>query len=324
MTSKELQLSARGDEVFAALAGRFPDARKWRLLFEQPLDGRRFAAIRAALLAYVSRVLGSDDVLEERALLHKLIERRPDLPSYTRGGMLAPTREQTLELNLLHRSVANALGDFELDEHIDGIDLPINVRLVYGDVDETRASAPFSSTKVHSDIWAGVPPDAAVVVLPVLGDIENLYIECYELPREQELSAMRALQDYDEGRPSGSLVAYGDCTMKLGHLYVADARLLHKTVRRKRAGVRLSIDFRFRYNDAAYRALTPPIERGGPDSVDSRVPYSRWRGVAEDTLIVFSDTLDDLRERRSVVSSSPVNSAEYRLLPLAKPGEGRP
>jgi hypothetical protein len=323
MTNEALRMSERGDAVFAALARQFPTASKWRLLIEQQLDARRFAAIRGALLAYVSRVLGSSDVLDEPAALQALLERRADLPSYTQGGMLAPTREQTLEFNLLHRSVVNALAEYDLDGQIEGIDLPINVRLVYGDVDEARAKAPFSSTKLHSDIWAGIPPDAAVVVLPVLGDIETLTIECYEMPREQELLAMRAMRDYDEGRPIEPSVAYSDCSMKHGHLYVADARLLHKTVRRKRGGVRLSIDFRFRYRDAGYRALTPAIERGGPDSVDCRVPYSQWCSAATDSLIVFSDTLESLRRRRSAASSSPVNLAEYRLLPLATAGDGR-
>jgi len=323
MTNNGLQLSERGDAVFAALAGQFPSATKWRLLFEQQLDARRFAAIRVALLAYVSRVLGSNDVLDEPAVLQALLERRADLPSYTQGGMLAPTREQTLEFNMLHRSVVGALREFDLDQHIDGIDLPINVRLVYGDVDDARAKAAFSSTKLHSDIWAGIPPDAAVVVLPVLGDIETLTIECYEMPREQELMAMRAMRDYDEGRTIEPAVAYDGCSMKLGHLYVADARLLHKTVRRKRAGVRLSIDFRFRYRDAGYRALTPKIERGGPDSADCRVPYSQWCSAATDSLILFSDTLESLRKRRSAASSSPVNLAEYQLLPLTAAAEGR-
>lgn len=323
MTSNALQVSERGDAVFAALARQFPTATKWRLLFEQRLDAQRFAAIRAAMLAYVSRVLGSDDVLDEPAALEALLARRSDLPSYTQGGMLAPTREQTLEFNMLHRSMVSALREFALDEHVDGIDLPINVRLVYGDVDDARAKAAFSSTKLHSDIWAGIPPDAAVVVLPVLGDIETLTIECYEMPRERELSAMRALRDYDDGGPIEPLVAYEGCSMKHGHLYVADARLLHKTVRRKRAGVRLSIDFRFRYRDAAYRALTPKIERGGPDSVDCRVPYSRWCSAATDSLILFSDTIESLRRRRSAASSSPVNLAEYQLLPLAAAGEER-
>lgn len=323
MTSKEMQLSERGDAVFAALAGSFPDARKWRLLVEQRLAAERFAAIRAALLAYVSRVLGSRDVLDESEALARLLKRRSDLPSYTQGGMLAPTREQTLEVNLLHRSMVAALGDFALDDHIDGIDLPINVRLVYGEVDKARASAPFSSTKLHSDIWAGVPPDAAVVVLPVLGDIENLTIECYEMRREQELSAMHAMADYDEGRPNEPVLGYDDCSMKLGHLYVADARLMHKTVRRKAAGVRLSVDFRFRYRDPFYRSLTPAIVTGGPDSVDSRVPYASWRSVATDSLMIFSDTLESLRARRGAGSSSPVSSAEYQLLPLTGSTEAR-
>jgi hypothetical protein len=108
--------------------------------------------------------------------------------------------------------------------------------------------------------------------------------------------------------------------MQHGHLYVADARLLHKTVRRKRAGVRLSLDFRFRYNDPEYRALTPPIERGGPDSIDSRVPYARWREVGDSELIVFEDTMQDMRERKNAISSSPVNAARYRLVPLADAG----
>jgi len=324
MSGHTRQFSEHGDRVFAALARRFPGAQTWRLLFEQALPPRRFEALRAAMLAYVSRVVESETVLDEPAALARLLERRPQLINYTSGGMLAPTREHTLEFNLLHRSLAAALGDFQLDDQIDGIDLPLNVRLVYGDVDDARAHAPFSSTKLHSDVWAGVPFDAAVVVLPVLGDIDDITIECFEMAREQELDALRAFDDYDQGKHVAPVTSYADCSMKLGHLYVADARLLHKTVRRKRGGVRLSIDFRFRFNDPDYRALAPAIAAGGPDSFDSRVPYARWRAVGEDSLIVFSDTLADLRDRRSAVSSSPVNQCDYRLLPLAAPDTDLP
>jgi hypothetical protein len=317
MSGHTRQFSEHGDRVFATLAGRFPGARTWRLLFEQTLASRRFEAIRAAMLAYVSRVVGSETVLDEPSALARLLEHRSQLVNYTSGGMLAPTREHTLEFNLLHRSLAAALGDFQLEDQIDGIDLPLNVRLVYGDVDDARAHAPFSSTKLHSDVWAGVPFDAAVVVLPVLGDIDDITIECFEMAREQELDALRAFDNYDEGKHVVPVSSYADCAMKLGHLYVADARLLHKTVRRKRGGVRLSIDFRFRFNDPSYRALAPAIAGGGPDSFDSRVPYARWRKVGDDSLIVFSETLEDLRQRRSAISSSPVNQAEYRLLSLA-------
>jgi hypothetical protein len=315
-----LALSARGDLAFDLLAAQFETARRWRLLVEQKLDADRFAAIRSALLAYLANVLEWPGVLEERQAMERLLAHRSQLVNYTRGGMLAPTREHTLEFNTLHRSLALALGEYELGERIDGIDLPINVRLVYGETDEARLRAPFSSTKLHSDVWAGVPPDAAVVVLPVLGDIDDLTIECFEMERALEFGAMRSMRDYDEGQDLKPVLSYDDCRMRHGHLYVADARLLHRTVRRKRAGVRLSIDFRFRYNDPEYRALVPPIERGGPDSIDSRVPYAKWKEVGSSSLIVFEDSLADLRARKGEGSSSPVNAAKYRILPLAAPG----
>ena len=315
MTATALQVSRRGDDVFSLLSSAFPSARRWRLLLEQPLDPRRFDAIRGALLAYIAAVTDAPGPLTEAQACERLLERRSDLVNYTRGGMLAPTREHTLEFNVLHRSLVRALSEFALEPHVDGIDLPVNVRLVYGDVDEDRARAPFSSTKLHSDVWAGVPADAAVCVLPVLGDIDNITIECFEMERELELSGMRAMNDYDEGLGIEPKLGYSDCSMKHGHLYVADARLLHKTVRRKRSGVRLSLDFRFRYGDLDYRKLLPAIERGGPDSVDTRVPFARWQEVGSDTLIVFDDTLADLRQRKSA-ASSPVNTASYQLLPL--------
>ncbi|HKU40746.1 MAG TPA: hypothetical protein VJR89_21445 [Polyangiales bacterium] len=318
MNRDPLALSERGDLVFARLAAHFETARTWRLLIEQQLERERFAAVRSAMLAYLARVMDVPGVLSEERAMELLLQRRDSLPNYTRGGMLAPTREHTLEFNALHRSLVAALREYALDDAIDGIDLPINVRLVYGDADEARQRAPFSSTKLHSDVWAGVPPDAAVVVLPVLGDIDNITIECFEMERDLEFGAMRAMRDYDEGKHIRPIASYTDCRMRHGHLYVADARLLHQTVRKKREGVRLSIDFRFRYNDPEYRALMPQIERGGPDSYDSRVPFATWSAIGDTSLIVFEDTMDDLRARKGgAASSSPVNAARYRILPLA-------
>jgi hypothetical protein len=318
MTEPNTELSQEGDRVFSALAREFPAARTWRLLFEQRLESRKFEAIRAALLGYIAAVTHSPPLLTEPAAMQLLLERRSELVNYTRGGMLAPTREHTLEWNTLHRSLVRALSEFAIAPHIDGIDLPVNVRLVYGDVDPAREGAAFSSTKLHSDVWAGVPADASVVVLPVLGDIDNITIECFEMARSQELAAMRALHDYDEGKHVEPAQGYSDCSMKHGHLYVADARLLHRTIRRKRSGVRLSLDFRFRYSNAAYRAHVPAIAQSGPDSVNTRVPFATWAGVGSETLQVFDDTLDDMRKQQAGGSSSPVNTARYRLIPLGE------
>jgi pyrroloquinoline quinone (PQQ) biosynthesis protein C len=310
--------SLRGDEVFRALASRFPGARAWRLLLEQRLPAGRFEAIRSAMLRYVSAVLESPFPLSEPEALKLLLQERGQIPNYTSGAMLAPKREHTLAFNGLHAAVAAAFGDFGIDAHVDGIDMPINVRMVYGEADPSRAGAPYASSKRHVDVWAGVPHDAVVVVLPVLGDIEDITIECSEMPIERELSAMRGLADYDEGAEIPITRSYEDCVMKHGHVYLADARLLHQTVRRSPRGVRLSVDFRFRSNDPAYRAMVPALISDGPDSADTRIPYSDWLTLGERRLIVFEESMTQARAGKDQVSSSPVNRARYWLVPRAE------
>jgi hypothetical protein len=318
MDQDALAFSGKGDEVFQALASEFPEAKTWRLLFEQKLRSDRFEQIRASMLSYLSAVLQSPKPLSEPQVLELLLERRGKISNYTAGGMVAPRSEHTLEFNLLHRSIARAFGDFALDPHIEGIDLPINVRMVYGQADGARSSAAFSSTKRHSDVWAGVPVDAAVVVLPVLGDIDNLTIECAEMPVPLELATMRGMKDYDEGKDVPVAVPYREGRMKLGHLYVADARLLHQTIRKRPSGVRISIDFRFRYKNPEYRALVPNVESSGPDSFDSRVPYPTWLAVGSQSLIVFDRSMN---APAIAESSSPINMDRYRLVRISESAE---
>ena len=64
----------------------------------------------------------------------------------------------------------------------------------------------------------------------------------------------------------------------------------------------------------AYRAMAPDISPGGPDSVDTRVPYTDWLAIGQKRLIVFEDSLADLRARKT--SSSPVHSARYRKIEI--------
>jgi hypothetical protein len=322
---RAVAFSRTGDEAFARVAGHFPEAERWRLAVAQELPAARFAQIRAALSAYISACLGGQGPLDEPALLELLVEQRSALASYTPGGMLVAKREQVLEWNLLHKAVAAAFADYRLDDVIDGIDLPINVRVVYGGAgpDGQPGAAPpaYASSKLHVDVWAGVPVDSVVVVLPVLGDIQNITIVLGEMARELELPAMRAMADYDEGRGARMAVPYRDAELAHGRLCLADVRLLHQTVRRRKEkdkeGVRVSIDFRFRMNHAPYRALAPDVS--GPEAIDLRVPYDRWLGIGSREMIVFDESMAEAADHRHEVSSLPVYDGDYRIVPLFPP-----
>jgi hypothetical protein len=315
MSDKAMEFSRRGDELFGRLLARFPTAAKKRLAFAQPLPAERFAAIQRATRAYISACLGHDQVLSEEDVIAGLLRARAEsrLPNYTPGGMLIPKREHALPWNELHRAMAAAFADFKIGDLVDGIDLPINVRLVFGDTNNAKPAA-FSSSKLHSDVWAGVPHDAVVCVLPVLGAIEHLTIVFGEMKRELEMGSMRAMNDYDEGKTIKMAVPDRDTVLRHGTFYAADVRLLHKTVRRKKEGARVSIDFRFRLHDPIYRAMVPPVV--GPESVDTRVPYETWLGVGRDRMFVIDETMAEAAARRHLVNSLPVYDGPYRIVPL--------
>lgn len=313
-TVDAMEFSSLGDEVWNRLADRFPDAGKRRLLIAQTLEPGIFRSLREAMAAYVGACLGGSRTLPEEELIAQVIRRRRSIPNLQADGLLAPKREQILEFNALHRSVAAAFLGFGIEACVDTIDLPINVRLVFGESNATARSLPFASSKLHSDVWAGVPVDAVVVVMPIFGDIEHLTIECGEMARGVELEAMRGMSDYLEGSRYGMEVPYQD-RLEHGTVYLADARLLHQTVRKRDSGLRISIDFRWRHNDQDYRRLAPVVT--GPDGGDHRVPYRGWLAVGSDSLVVFDETMADAEARKSsaTVTGRPVGM-RYRLVRL--------
>jgi hypothetical protein len=277
------------------------------------LQPELFQQIRFAAAAYISACLNSPIILSEAEMLQRLLECRNNLPNYMGTGLLMPKKEHTLEFNLFQKSVAEAFYNLGANDLIDAVDLPVNLRMVYGQTDAEKLRLPFTSSKCHSDVWAGVPSDATVVVLPLFGDIEHITIEAGEMPREMELQAMRVMSDFDEGRDIPMVVSYTQAKLQHGTMYFNDARGLHQTVRRKAEGLRISVDFRFRrkFNEA-YRAMVAP-NIGGVEE-DMSVPYENWLKVGKETLIVFDETVEQAREKRSISSPVPLYTRGYRLV----------
>lgn len=310
-----IAFSQLGDYLFDELASRMATHRDYRLLFEHTLKSELFRQIQIAALGYISACLNSPVILSESEMLERLLATRGTLPNYMGTGLLMPKREHILEFNVLQKSVANAFYQLGANDLIDAVDLPVNLRIVYGKMDSDKLCLPFTSTKRHSDVWAGVPADATVVVLPLFGDIENITIEAGEMPREMELPAMRVMSDFNEGRDIPMVVSYDKAKLRHGTMYFNDARGLHQTVRRVSDGVRVSIDFRFRrkFNET-YRAMVPPSQ-GGVEA-DMSVPYDAWLKVGSDHLIVFDETIEDARAKKNNPGAVPLYTRGYRVVKL--------
>ncbi|MCF4970703.1 hypothetical protein [Nostoc sp. CMAA1605] len=312
---KAIAFSELGDRLFDELADRIATKRDYRLLFEHTLQPELFQQIQLAAATYICACLNSPVILSEAEMLQRLLEARNNLPNYMGTGLLMPKKEHTLAFNLFQKSVAEAFYSLGANDLIDAVDLPVNLRMVYGQTDPEKLRLPFTSSKCHSDVWAGVHADATVVVLPLFGDIEHITIEAGEMPREMELQAMRVMSDFDEGRDIPMVVSYTQAQLQHGTMYFNDARGLHQTVRRKAEGLRISVDFRFRrkFNEA-YRAMVAP-NVGGVEE-DMSVPYEDWLKVGKETLIVFDESVEEAKQKRNASSPVPLYTRGYRLIEM--------
>jgi len=265
------------------------------------------------VMTYLSACLGTKaPITSEPELMDRLVRARGTIANQAPTSQVVPKKEQTLEFNLIHKALSAAWAELGLHEAIDSVDLPVNVRMVYGTSDPKRANVPFSSAKLHSDVWAGVPADAIVVVMPLLGDIDDITIEIGEMAPELELAWMRPLTDFDAGREVPYAVRYDDVKLKHGHIYFADARTLHQTVKRKPGGVRVSIDFRFRLaGNEAYRNIATKLY--GEPRFDESVSYSKWLKVGTHSMMAFDETMDACR--RATVPPREYG-ADYRALEM--------
>ena len=320
---RAMAFSELGDQLFDELAARIGTHREYRLLFEHRLQPDLFAQIRLAAASYISAVLESPHLLSEAEMISQLLEARQkgQLPNYLGTGLLMPKREHILAFNALQRSVGDAFSQLGANDLIDAVDLPVNLRMVFGETHPDVMKIPFTSMKRHSDVWNGVHPDATVVVLPLFGDIDNITIEAGEMPRELELPSMRLMSDFNEGADIPMVVAYENARLQHGTLYFNDARGLHQTVRRVSSGLRISIDFRFRrkFNEK-YRsmipaeAMTPPI--GQALEQDMSVPYQDWLKAGKETLLVFDETMAAARQARQAGNNVPLYIRNYRTVSL--------
>lgn len=283
-------------ERLALLARSLPPGRAFPLLREFRLPPGDHLVLRRSVELYLLaclRAAGADltgadpeDLLEARRA--EILR----LPNLTPNGLLLPKREVALEFNLVQRSAAAWLRGLELDEFVEAIQLPLNVRIVDGRADGTRDRRRYASAKLHSDIWAGEPTNAMVVMVPLLGD-PSTNVEFRE-PDAGFLDYRRMLDDYfDAARLEDRALPY-DCALSASFGYLMDPYLLHRTMRRG-GGLRVSIDFRFR------SAVTAPTDvPDGTDGAGRRTGYAPiggWYGIGTDAVVWPAESFAECRAR---------------------------
>lgn len=185
--------------------------------------GRNFEAGDAMLQSYESEII--------------------NLPNRTPNGKLAAKVEVAAEFNRVQVSMEKIIEDFKLSAHFESMQLPVLVRIQQGLMDAAVDNRSYATTKLHSDIWTGEPASSGTLIVPIMGDLENIGLEFNEPELDSFEDFVKTYSDYKDTEAFlGKLHEY-DCGMEKGNLYFFDSFCVHRTIKKKK-GLRVSIDFR--------------------------------------------------------------------------------
>lgn len=284
------------------------------LLAEATIPASPFAELENSVRFYIYHSLASwyrDETIELAPdLLVRYRERILKLPNITPNGLLLPKRETYLGYNIVHRAVARILEGFGLDQRMESIHLPINVRIVDGKPNVAVDSRPRAALKLHSDVWAGEPSHAIILFFPVLGEVAEAGVEFFGPPVEFLERFRRPLADFSEGAHLLEQSIPYPCTMKTGKAYFTDSYTLHRTLKRKE-GLRVSIDFRFLARERVASDMEIPTER-----MDNYIPFSEWCRFGRDRLLVSDAAQDEFQRTGAPGSVVNAYAAAFRTVDL--------
>ena len=275
------------------------------------IDIEKFEAIKIATQSYIRSCFGNPKGLtSEQSILERLNEDAHKLANRTPNGLLVAKKEFQSEFNDVHKAAASWLRSLDIPHLVDGVFCPISVRVVAGNADAELNSRPYSSSKLHVDLWSGDPADTIDVIIPVMGDIERTTVEFHHPPDDFEEKYLRVVDDYDEVKHlAGQCIKY-PINPSFGFAYFLDQIVLHKTVRNN-GGVRVSISFAIRRpsshsNRMAIEAL---CETG---RLAHYIDRDEWLGFGTKKFLKFKDTYADAA--KGIFTNEPHREKVYEVV----------
>jgi hypothetical protein len=219
-------------------------------------------------------------------MLEQYSEDIVNLPNITPNGLILPKVENTIAYNFLHSEFAHAFDQIGISEAVDTIQFPINIRIKQGLPNPAVDQRPLSSTKVHTDIWAGDPACAMLVFLSLLGDPAKAGLNFLYTPQFPKKFA-GPLKDYESGKEVVDMTHRLPAQLSNGKWFMIDSYLLHQTVKNGE-GLRISIDIRF-----MPKKIIPSDTLGSEERLRFFATYDKWSQVGSRYWVTTNEKMSD-------------------------------
>ena len=228
---------------------------------------------------------------QDKFLLKSQPKKIRGLPNITPNGLILPKQSTCSDYNKVHASIVKIVREFKLNQHAESVHAPINIRLIDGNKNNNDLR-PHSSTKMHSDIWAGEPSNSVAIFIPIYGDKKNIDVKWIEpLTFPEEL--IQPLSDFNEGRHIVTGGTQYNVDFSPGDIILVDPYLIHATNKVKDL-LRLSIDLRFITRSVVGNDLLAPGTRQA-----NYLTYEEWSDIGEGLSLTSNSPLTQFSEENS-------------------------
>ena len=179
------------------------------------------------LCEYFQRKFFDGVPIEDFVELHKDSIR--ELPNITPNGLVLPKHRTMCSYNRVLKDTSSIIEFLGLENTLESIHFPINVRLRHGTPKESTLSRPYASTKWHSDIWAGESAHNVMLHIPLFGNFRDNGVLVASSQDGFFPNFVKHLDDYDEGKSLTENTTPRPMRMNVGEIYMLDSFLLHKS-----------------------------------------------------------------------------------------------
>ena len=241
---KDFEIIQDRNQKLSKLSSEMNIKQSYPLIKEAEIKKHLYRALQDAVGAYINSCLIYNGVETDFSNYEEMIAKYRDeifnLPNVTSpNGIIKPKLEISAEYNLIHSKVVDIIKSFGIDNQINGMRLPISIRIVDGEEPNDSKSARANNI-MHSDFWTGGCCDLAFLV-PLFGDIERTTVKFAE-PIGMKKDFLTELPSYSMGADLYEDYKMYDMAMRKGFLYLQDIYCLHGTWR-EGGGPRVSMDW---------------------------------------------------------------------------------
>ncbi len=170
--------------------------------------------------------------------LNKSIKDILKLSNITPNGIVHPTEETSIAYNFFVKKVFDSIR--VIAPFIESAAMPI-VRVKKSV--KFKNKRPYATTKLHSDSWVGQYGDA-IISMGIDGDVKRNGVEFY-IPNKTTDDFFTKIKNYDDGLKKFNYVKKIKNLTK-GEWSMFDHAILHKTMHKKNAKPRISVDIAVR------------------------------------------------------------------------------